>query len=179
MRKIIKLEEVLVENSTYHRGCLKRRLINEGVLENKCDICGLLPKWNNKLLVMVIDHINGINNDNRIENLRLLCPNCNSQTDTFSGRNTKRIKAERKCNNCARCGVKIYKKSTKCINCSNIKFKNVPAKDILQKLVSTMPITKIAEKYGVSDVSVIKWCKKYDIDRPGRGYWSKKTRLDS
>lgn len=86
---LIPLPEVLVENSTYHRGNLKNRLIKYGLLENKCSICKCGPDHNGLPLTLVIDHINGIHNDNRIENLRILCPNCHSQTDTFAGRNKK------------------------------------------------------------------------------------------
>lgn len=71
------------------RGSLKRLYFT---LDDHCSECDLPPLWNGKKLVMVLDHINGVNNDNRKENLRLLCPNCNSQSDTFSGRNVRRIK---------------------------------------------------------------------------------------
>lgn len=82
------LDEILVKNSTYqNRSRLKIRLINEHRLDYKCAICGNTGIWNNKELVLQLDHINGINTDNRIENLRLLCPNCHSQTETFSGKN--------------------------------------------------------------------------------------------
>lgn len=85
------LSEILIENSSYTaRGRLKTRLIREGVFEKKCYECGCLSIWNNKALTLQLDHINGINDDHRIENLRLLCPNCHSQTDTFSGRNKKK-----------------------------------------------------------------------------------------
>ena len=63
--------------------------MKSGILKNKCSICGLDGKWNDKKLIMVLDHINGINNDNRKENLRMLCPNCNSQQPTFAGRNKR------------------------------------------------------------------------------------------
>jgi hypothetical protein len=48
------------------------------------------PNWNNKGLVLQLDHINGVHNDNRVENLRILCPNCHSQTDTFCAKNIKK-----------------------------------------------------------------------------------------
>ena len=83
------LEEILVEGSTYNRHCLKKRLLDLGLLKNKCSICGIV-EWNNKPLTMQIDHINGVSNDNRIENLRMVCPNCHSQTETFSGKKNKR-----------------------------------------------------------------------------------------
>ena len=68
---------------------LKIRLFKEGLLEEKCAICGNLGEWNDKPLSLVIDHINGNHSDNRIENLRILCPNCHSQTETFAGKNKK------------------------------------------------------------------------------------------
>lgn len=83
------LEEILIENSSYANiASLKKRLIKEGALEYKCAICGL-TEWLNKPISLQLDHINGINNDHRIENLRFLCPNCHSQTDTFAGKNKK------------------------------------------------------------------------------------------
>jgi hypothetical protein len=83
------LEQILVEGSTYNRCHLKARLIKGGTLKNECAICGQKPEWNGKPLVMVLDHANGVHNDNRPKNLRLLCPNCASQQPTFSGRNRR------------------------------------------------------------------------------------------
>lgn len=57
--------------------------------DEQCAICGQKRKWNGKDLTMVLDHINGDNHDNRLENLRWICPNCNSQLPTFAGRNSK------------------------------------------------------------------------------------------
>lgn len=85
------LADILVRDSMYtNRRTLKRRLIKAGLLVELCAICGQNPVWNNQRLMLVLDHINGKNNDNRLENLRLLCPNCNSQTETFCGRNLRR-----------------------------------------------------------------------------------------
>ena len=89
--KKIPLSEILVVNSTYNRSNLRERLLKEGLLENKCSECGQGPLWNNKVLVLQLDHINGISDDNRIENLRILCPHCHSQTDNFAGKNKRKI----------------------------------------------------------------------------------------
>lgn len=84
------ISEILVENSEYsNMSRLKERIINEGVLEYKCSLCGNKGEWNDAPLTLQLDHINGVNNDNRLENLRLLCPNCHSQTDTYAGKNLK------------------------------------------------------------------------------------------
>ena len=83
---VYELEDVMIRNSPYSRTSLKRRLLKCNMIENICDICGI-GEWNNKPIVMVLDHINGINNDHRRENLRMICPNCNSQQNTFCRRN--------------------------------------------------------------------------------------------
>jgi hypothetical protein len=87
----IPLKDILITDSTYSRTNLKKRLLDEGLLINKCYIDGCLlahenPEWNGQPIVLVLDHINGICNDHRLENLRILCSNCNIQTDTFSNR---------------------------------------------------------------------------------------------
>ena len=82
------LDEILIENSSYKNiSRLKLRLINENRLEYVCAICGNNGFWNNQPLTLTLDHINGKHLDHRIENLRFLCPNCHSQTETFSGKN--------------------------------------------------------------------------------------------
>jgi len=86
--KSIPLNNILVKNSNYSRTHLKERLIKSGIKEYKCECCGI-SEWQGKTIALELHHINGINNDNRLENLQILCPNCHSQTITFSGRKGK------------------------------------------------------------------------------------------
>jgi hypothetical protein len=68
---------------------VKMRLLRAGLLKDECAECGL-REWRGKRLSLHIDHINGVSNDHRLENLRMLCPNCHSQTETYGGRNARR-----------------------------------------------------------------------------------------
>lgn len=79
-------EEVFVENSYYARHLIKKRIISQKLLEYKCVGCGNNGNHNGKSLSLQLDHINGKAEDNRLENLRFLCPNCHSQTDTYAGK---------------------------------------------------------------------------------------------
>lgn len=84
------MSEILVKNSTYANiSSLKKRLIKEQLLEYKCQICGNEGEWLGLPLSLQLDHINGDNKDHRLENLRFICPNCHSQTETYAGRNKK------------------------------------------------------------------------------------------
>ena len=65
---------------------LKRRLIEQGLKETRCELCGL-DTWNGQPIPLELDHINGKRDDNRLDNLRVLCPNCHAQTPTYRGRN--------------------------------------------------------------------------------------------
>ena len=85
------LSELLIEHSLVNRGSIKRRLRKEGLLLNCCALCSVMDTWNGKPLMLVLDHINGISDDYRLSNLRLLCPNCNSQQSTFAGRNKRNL----------------------------------------------------------------------------------------
>jgi Zn finger protein HypA/HybF involved in hydrogenase expression len=79
-------EEIFVENSKYSTEMVKQRIVKDELLVYKCSKCSL-SSWQEETIVLDLDHINGNNRDNRLENLRYLCPNCHSQTDTYKGRN--------------------------------------------------------------------------------------------
>jgi hypothetical protein len=81
--KRIPINTILIENSQYKTTShLKNRLYDEGLKERKCELCGQDENWHGKKMSLILDHINGINNDSRFENLRILCPNCNATLPT-------------------------------------------------------------------------------------------------
>lgn len=96
------------------------------IVTNECSVCKIKPIWNDKPLVLQLDHINGDHNDNRVENLRLICPNCHSQTDTYTGRNLREYK-EKFCKDCnkkikrdnvtGKCALCIKKENHLCSVC--------------------------------------------------------------
>jgi hypothetical protein len=71
---------------------LKNRLLKEGLIENKCSKCNI-TEWDNMPINCELDHINGIRHDHRLSNLRMLCPNCHSQTSTYRGKNVNKTMA--------------------------------------------------------------------------------------
>ena len=85
----IPLEVLMAEGRNTGRGHLRWRLLRGGVLQAQCAKCGL-TEWLGKSLSLHLHHINGVNNHNSLENLQLLCPNCHSQTENYSGRNAKK-----------------------------------------------------------------------------------------
>ena len=87
-----KLQEILAgKHPTYQTAKLKKLLLQHGLKENKCEKCGI-TEWCGEPIVIQLDHVNGRSDDHRLENLRMLCPNCHSQTETYGGRNRKNEK---------------------------------------------------------------------------------------
>lgn len=85
-KKLISSDIVFRQNSNYSNEMVKQRIVTDDLLEYKCSKCGI-DEWQGETIVLDLDHINGNNRDNRLINLRFLCPNCHSQTDTYKGRN--------------------------------------------------------------------------------------------
>lgn len=88
-------EDIYIEDSKYKENSyrnLKKRLINENLIEDKCSDCGIGNEYNGKPITIQLHHINGNRKDNRVENLQMLCPNCHSQTDNFCFKNSIKYK---------------------------------------------------------------------------------------
>lgn len=167
------LEDILITNSNYSSNYgLKKKLIEKDLIKEICSSCGLIPFWNGKDLKLQLEHINGIRNDNRIENLTFLCPNCHSQTDTFAGKNKKQIYYNE--NNkpinqipvikrlCQHCNQELKcNKSKMCVNCLNFKKRKVERPDIetVKKQISEIGYSATGRLYGVSDNAIRKWVK--------------------
>jgi hypothetical protein len=88
-RERIPLEETLVAGSTYPRKHLKRRLFESGLKPQQCELCGQGEVWRGRRMGLILDHINGVPDDNRLENLRIACPNCAATFDTHCGRTNR------------------------------------------------------------------------------------------
>lgn len=146
-------EKIFIENSYFHAQGVKDRVIKENLIEYKCQKCGIEREWQGELLVLQLDHINGIHNDNRLDNLRFLCPNCHSQTNNWSGRKNRSDVTYK----CESCGTQTKGKGKICLRCASLRQKTKidwpPTEDLIS-MVKTSSYVAVAKKLGVSDNAV-------------------------
>lgn len=167
--KIHSNEEIFVENSKVSQNALRNRVKRDNLIPYKCAICGNNGEWNNKPLTLTLDHINGNRTDNRLENLQYVCPNCDRQQETFGSKNKVRYydlsERQRKSYTCIVCGKEIWYTSIMCKECANIeRAKNIPPKEtIIKELKNFISFVELGRKYNVSDNTVRKWCKRYNL----------------
>ena len=81
-RRRIALEEILVERSTSVSQKLKARLYEAGLKQRACERCGQDEVWGGRRIGLILDHMNGVRDDNRLENLQIVCPNCAAALET-------------------------------------------------------------------------------------------------
>ena len=178
-----KIEDILVENSSYTANSrLKNRLIKEGFKQNICEICGQKPFHNGKELTLQLHHINGNHQDNRLENLQILCPNCHSKTHNFRNKNGKNTTEARRLEvkknhltTCEYCGKEFYTPRLDKVQrfcCREhyetyMKEHNEKVSITKEKLVELCNkcnnITQIAEELNVTRPTARKYLIEYDL----------------
>ena len=168
----IDLDDILKENSDYNRGHLKERLYKEGLKIRECELCGQNEIWMGKRMSLILDHINGTHNDNRIQNLRIVCPNCNSTLPTHCGRNKSKNKLE-KIETISKLIKEISNKSENEIflkygESYTVKksIEDIKKLDILKNSDIDFSkfgwVSKAAKIIGIKDQAVNKWLKRMD-----------------
>lgn len=179
-REVTPLEDVLVEHSTYSRRTLKRRLYANGLKERQCELCGQGERWQGRAMALILDHINGVPDDHRLENLRIVCPNCNATLDTHCGRQNRKPVSVRKCLHCGESYAPRFPTqrycSRKCGINSPLHAANDPSKrksvrppyEQLMEELAESSYTAIGRRYGVTDNAVRKWVRRYERARAER-----------
>lgn len=170
--------DMFTENSPASRKSVKKTIIRDGLLPYVCSLCGLVPFWNNTELVLILDHINGIFNDNRLQNLRFCCPNCNSQLSTHTGKNTYKIlkKSELLCGRCRNRFTPLVNGAMKtiCAECASLshkvsithRFSDKDIESILIRLSTGDSYSNIGRTYGISDNAVRKRMRLAGVTPP-------------
>ena len=172
------LDEILVAGSTYSRGSLKKRLYEAGLKARRCELCGQDEVWRGRRMSLILDHINGVADDNRIGNLRIVCPNCAATLDTHCGRNRAR--------HCEGCGRRFrpnsYAQKFCSRTCHTSGTRGVPRPEMRRARINGRKVERppyerllaeiaassycaVGRKYGVSDNAIRKWVRQYRRER--------------
>jgi hypothetical protein len=174
------LDELLVPGSTCTRAYLKRRLYQEGLKSPQCEMCGQGEIWRGSRITLILDHINGVRDDNRLENLQIVCPNCAATLPTHCGRSLKKPVGPRPCEHC---GDEFRPSHAHQRFCSRHcaahargkrvqgrpqpeyrKVERPPYEQLIAELEATS-FSAVGRKYGVSDNAVRKWVRWYELQR--------------
>ena len=178
-------ENIFIKDSSATQKVLRDYFFKGNYVPYKCSICGLEPIWQGKTLTLILDHINGHNKDDRLENLRWVCPNCNQQLDTTGTKNFKNLRMEKQKNiiktqkskKCIDCDKLISISADRCRDCyikhkSNLSTLTNIDREKIKMLIRNYSFLRIGKMYGVSDNTIRKWCIKYNLPK-------KKTEINS
>lgn len=143
-----KTDEIFAEGSKAPRGRVRTFVIRDHLIPYECAICGNIGEWQGSPMALELDHINGVPNDHRLENLRFLCPNCHAITDTYCGKNKKNEK---------------YYPHMSGKPIGEMEAVDKPSAEEIGSLAITMNKSEIARHYGVSATTIEGWCRGYGI----------------
>lgn len=152
-KKKIPMKDILISGSTYNRGHLKQRLYDENIKTRQCELCGQNEIWNGKKISLILDHINGVWDDNRIDNLRIVCPNCNATLSTHCGKNIQ-VKTPKE-------DLRFFFTKNKEEYYKNRRKTERPDYNTLMSEIEKFGYVKTGKKYNVSDNAIRKWVKYY------------------
>jgi hypothetical protein len=170
------LADVLVERSAYPRGRLKERLFAEGLKTRRCELCGEGELWHGRRMALILDHVNGVHDDNRLENLRVVCANCNATLETHCGRNNASPPGEQACR---LCGTPFVPRAARQRYCSRACGQRAsgrrgpqperrrvarPPYDQLLREIEALGYSAVGRAYGVSGNAVRKWQRAYELE---------------
>lgn len=166
------LEEILVENSLYKGGTqIRRKLVNAGLKKDECERCNR-SEWEGEPIPLSLDHINGDNTDNRIENLKILCLNCHGLTPTWCGKNKIRktvtggYPGENLTEYFCQCGKQIQKKNKECIECRNSvsqEKQDYPPLEEMIAQIELMGYLAYSKILGISDNGIRKALRRRGV----------------
>ena len=157
---------------------MKTRLFAAGLKSPRCELCGQGEEWRGRRLSLILDQINGVRDDHRLENLRIVCPNCAATLETHCGRNVKRVWM------CATCGEEFTPESGRRRFCSPrcrygseaSERAHTAARRVerppYEQLVAEVAATSwraVGRRYGVTDNAVRKWVRWYEARQPAPG----------
>jgi len=177
------LSEILIEGSSYSRNHLKNRLYREGVKERRCEICGQGELWKGRPMGLILDHVNGVRDDHRLDNLRILCPNCAATLDTHCGRKNRLELADRECLRCGlafrpryrrqrycsrACGTRSPRPSRGVPKPERRRVERPPYEQLVREIAQTSYLA-VGVKYGVSDNAIRKWVRQYEREAEAEG----------
>lgn len=173
------LAEVLVEGSTYARSNLKARLYAEGLKRPICELCGQGEIWRGRQMGLILDHVNGVRDDNRLDNLRIVCPNCAATLDTHCGRKNRLEPVERECLLCgatfrakyprhrycsSACGMRAPRPS-RGVAKPELRRVERPPLEVLLREIAELGYSAVGRRYGVTDNAIRKWVRQYERER--------------
>jgi hypothetical protein len=168
------LVEILVEGSSFSRGHLKARLLAEGLKQRRCEMCGQGELWCGRRMSLILDHVNGVRSDNRLENLRIVCPNCAATLDTHCGRNVTLVRACETCGDTFKASRPVQRWcSPRCAQLGDagrrghLKLRRAerPPYEQLVAEVRQLGWSAVGRRYGVSDNAIRKWVRAYERER--------------